>query len=229
MNNTLLTPRLLKVCELVGKCKSCADVGCDHARVAIWLCENERVERVIATDVHRGPIERARAAVKNAGLEQKITCILTDGLEGAGKTDAVIIAGMGGDLIADILSRAPWSLEEGTRLVLQPMTAAWRLRKFLFENRCAIDAEEYAKEGRRLYAVLRTGGEFSADSCPDESYFYISRAAQDSPLVGEYAAATVKKLKSELAGLERAIKPDTAAIEHRKTAIELLARRFDIK
>ena len=146
MNRINLTPRLERVCQLTPKCNSCADIGCDHAQVSIRLVEDGKVENMTAADVNLGPIENARAAVKNAGLENRIKCVLSDGLDGIPEQDAVIIAGMGGDLIADILSRAEWTRTGEKTLVLQPMTAQYRLREFLYENGYRIEKETYVAE-----------------------------------------------------------------------------------
>ncbi len=226
MNSKLLTPRLLEVCRLVPECVSCTDVGCDHAQAAIWLVRNGKVKKMTATDVNQGPIERARHAVALAGLEDKINCIRCDGLDGVPPQDAVIIAGMGGDLIADILSRAPWTAERGTCLILQPMTAAYRLRKFLYKNGYSITKETYIAEREKLYSIICASvGRHEAE---DESYFYISHAGEKDSNGCEYARRTVKKLICERDGIMRSKNVDSSDIALRNHVIERIINRFNL-
>lgn len=226
MNSKLLTPRLLQVCQLVPECTSCTDVGCDHAQAAIWLVRNRKVKKMTATDVNQGPIERARHAVKLAGLENEIDCIRCDGLDGIPPQDAVIIAGMGGDLIADILSRAPWTVEKATHLILQPMTAAYRLRKYLYDSGYAITKETYVAEREKLYSIIcACAGEEKAE---DESCFYISRAGERDSMGSEYALRTVKKLICERDGIMRSEKADDKEIALRNNVIKRIVERFNL-
>ena len=226
MNEKTLTPRLMTVAELVPQCKTCADIGCDHAQVSIWLARNGKADRIIASDVNEGPLSRAKNAVRAANLEGRITCVLTNGLDGIEPQDSVIIAGMGGDLIADILSRAEWTKTGERTLILQPMTAAYRLREFLFQNGYSIVKETYAAEKEKLYAIIcaKPGQE----KYRDISELYISRAGEADKSGGEYAKRIIKKLESELRGLLQAEEPNQKDIEHRRLAIELLQKRFKI-
>ena len=225
MNEKTLTPRLRAVCRLVPRCETCADIGCDHAQVAIYLAESRRVADMTAADVNRGPLERAMRAVRAAGMDDKIKCVLSDGLENIPPQDCVIIAGMGGDLIADILSRAEWTRRGERTLVLQPMTAAYRLREFLCSSGYEITAETYAAEREKLYTVIcaRPGRQEAADM----SELYLSRAGEGDSLAGEYAERVIATLTGELDGLRRAAVPNEGAIAHREEAIALLRARFE--
>ena len=129
--NVSLTPRLKAIVDNVIPCNTAVDVGCDHAQVGIFLAQTDKVKNMTVSDVNEGPIEKARSAVSDAGLCGKITCIRCDGLDGILPCDTVIIAGMGGELIRDILKRAEWT-KNGTRLILQPMSMGDVLRRFLF-------------------------------------------------------------------------------------------------
>jgi len=219
-----LTPRLAKVVSYVPDCKACADIGCDHAQVAIWLVKQKKVLKMTAADVNIGPLNRAKRAVEDAGLGGQISCVLSDGLDNIPPQDCVIIAGMGGDLIADVLSRAEWTRQGERTLILQPMTAAYRLREFLSENGYRVVEESYAAEKKKLYAIIcaKPGQE----RINDISELYMSRAGERDALAGEYARKVMAKLETELSGLERAEFKNIEAIEHRKTAAALLKKRF---
>lgn len=220
-----LTPRLRLVAEQVPRCESCVDVGCDHAQVAIWLTRHGIVERMCASDIHCGPLQRARRAVERAGLAGAIRCELRDGLKGLPPQDAVIIAGMGGDLIADILAQAPWTRQGARTLVLQPMTAAPRLRAFLCQNGYRIQAEAIAREREKLYTVLRVCPGYQ--QAADLSELYFSRAGERDPLAGAYLEQVMGKLAAEIKGLRCATSKDLSAISHREEALALLQMRRD--
>ncbi len=133
-----------------------ADIGTDHGYLPIALCREGRIASAIAADVAREPLARAQANVAESGYGDKITCILTDGLsglEGYGVTD-ITICGMGGELIARILSDAPFVRDSRIRLILQPMTMQAYLRRFLCREGFSIQSETIALAGGKLYPVL---------------------------------------------------------------------------
>lgn len=138
------------------------DVGTDHGYLPLSLAENGYPGRLIASDIHSGPLSKARAAAVEAGLAGRIEFQLCDGLENCDPEaiDTVVIAGMGGDTISGILDRAEWCLSSRYTLVLQPMTRAEVLRYWLVYNGFRIEAEDLVEDGGLLYPVLvaRFGG-----------------------------------------------------------------------
>lgn len=150
-----LSRRLSAAADFVRQDAIVADVGTDHAYLPIALCLNGRVERAVASDVHEGPIARARENVRAYGLCDRIDTLLADGLCGIemyAPTD-ILILGMGGELITHILECAPWTKQEGLRLVLQPMTHPEALRRFLWENGYRIEDETLVLEDK-IYQIL---------------------------------------------------------------------------
>jgi tRNA (adenine22-N1)-methyltransferase len=77
------------------------------------------------TDVSSVCLQKAEELLKN-NYDGKFKAIVTDGLKNVPKVDQVLIAGMGGELICDILQGADFLPE---RLVLQPMKNADKVRK----------------------------------------------------------------------------------------------------
>ena len=116
------------------------DVGTDHAYLPIALVQEGICERALACDINQGPLDSARENICAAGLSGKIQTRLTDGLHGTQDfcADDVLIFGMGGELIVRILSEAPWVKNGKIKLILQPMSRASVLRKYLAENGFAI-------------------------------------------------------------------------------------------
>lgn len=117
-----------------------ADIGTDHAYLPVFLCREKRIEKAYACDIVEGPLKSAVSHIRESGFEDSIVPILTDGLtglDGLGITD-VAVCGMGGELIADILSRSAFIKKGGVRLILQPMTRAADLRYFLAKEGFAV-------------------------------------------------------------------------------------------
>lgn len=143
----------LKACAeyVVGK-KAC-DVGTDHGYLAAELLLSGKCSFAIAADINEKPLESARSTLHRHGLGERSRLVLSDGVKNVdldGVTD-IIIAGMGGELISAILSQKPLG---GINLVLQPMTKAPFLRRYLAENGFELLGETAVEESGRLYTVM---------------------------------------------------------------------------
>ncbi len=145
----------LSVCASFVDDASCvADIGTDHAYIPIWLIQNGKCARCVASDINEGPVLRARRNVMLCGVADQIDVICTPGLESEAfdVCDNIIIAGMGGELIADIL-HATDRPKRAAKLILQPMTKQECLRKYLWDNGYEITYDEPVCSDR-LYQVI---------------------------------------------------------------------------
>ena len=117
-----LSLRLKTVADSVTGGNRVADVGCDHAYIAIHLAENNIAPRVVAMDVNKGPLSKAMENIEIRGLEDRIETRLSDGLArlNPGEADTVVIAGMGGALMVRILTEGESALYVVKELILQP-------------------------------------------------------------------------------------------------------------
>lgn len=156
MRTIHLTPRLQMTADLAPEGARLADVGTDHAYLPAALILEGKIPWAIAADLRQGPLDRARATVRECGLTGRVAFRLCDGLTGIqpGEVDAVVIAGMGGETIAAILSAAPWVRTGNVPLILQPMSSFPDLRGWLQGNGFAIQEERLAREGEILYTAL---------------------------------------------------------------------------
>ena len=150
-----MNKRLKKCSEFATKNGIVADIGTDHGYLAIYLIQNEISQHVYACDVNEKPLSAAIKNISNNNLEDKITTILSDGLENVPSENItdVIIAGMGGELISRILSNQKW-LENNINLILQPMTKAEYLREWLYKNGYYIKSENAIEEDNFNYTVI---------------------------------------------------------------------------
>ena len=148
--------RLSAVAALVRQGSRLADIGTDHAYLPVHLVQAGVCPSAIASDIGAGPLDAARRTVTENGLTSEIALRLGDGLAtvSAGEVEDIAIAGMGGETIAAILEAAPWVQNEGVRLILQPMTRAEDLRRWLLTHGFSVLEEHLIIDGRHLYPVL---------------------------------------------------------------------------
>ena len=156
MRDNALNVRLCSAAQFVRQDAVFADIGTDHAYLPIYLVAEGISSRALACDINQGPIESARKNIAAAKFQNQIDTLCTDGLHGAEHfhPDDVLIFGMGGELIMRILSEAPWVKDERIGLVLQPMTRAQTLRRWLLENGFAIVGETITHEDKRYYQTI---------------------------------------------------------------------------
>ena len=209
-----LSPRLRMVADLVPAGARLADVGADHAYLPAALILEGKIPSAIAADLRQGPLARARTTVREAGLTGRVAFRLCDGLKGIDprETEAVAIAGMGGETIASILAAAPWTRERDIPLVLQPMSSMPDLRLWLEENGYQILREELAREGETLYtALLARAGEMGSLT---PAQLWAGRNCAH-PLRGAWLDQWLGKVDRALAGLAQS-RQENAAVRRQE-------------
>lgn len=151
-----LTDRLLKIASLVSEGKRVADIGTDHGYIPVYLLNKGLVSFAILADVNKGPLENARKEVRHNNLSDKTDLRLGSGIEvlNKGEVDEVIIAGMGGILISELLEAKKEVSHSVEKLILQPMQAQEELRKYLLNNGYEILDEVLVKEDFRVYEII---------------------------------------------------------------------------
>ena len=117
--------------------------------------QKKKIEKAIAMDINQGPLMRAKEHIQEWGLENYIDTRLSDGVKALkpNEVQSVVIAGMGGQLISEILSADIEKARE-CNLVLQPMNAQYELRKYLISNGFSITDEDIAIEGFKVYNIM---------------------------------------------------------------------------
>ncbi len=153
--NMKLDARLFAIAEQVRRGVTVYDVGTDHAYLPVYLLQQRIVPHAVASDVAEGPLASAKETVLHAGLGNRMETILSDGLAEITLFPPcdVVIAGMGGDLMVQILSKKPAIKDKTVHLILQPMTKQENLRHYLATNGFFIDSELVAEAGK-LYEIL---------------------------------------------------------------------------
>ncbi len=143
-----LSARLEAIFELLLPCRMLVDVGADHGIVPIAAVGRGIAERAIASDLRRAPLQRARRNIARAQLSERVSLLREDGLSALARSsvDAVVMAGMSGQLMVRLCDDAPHVLAGVSQLVAQPNSDAnlvrgWALRHgfHLRDERMVID------------------------------------------------------------------------------------------
>lgn len=217
-----LGKRLAAVAAFAADGANIADIGTDHGYIPIFLARSRHKGRLAASDVNAGPIESARSNAREAGIGDEIEFYLADGLRGIdGGFDTIIIAGMGGELIAKILSDSPFDLA-GKTLVLQPQSKTEELVRFLYSRDMAIEKGEIVRDMGKIYLVFKAlcGKKWSYS--PNSGEMLIPREVRGCGLYPEYREKTAEKISKAIAGLKSAESPDITEIERLNKLIEEL-------
>jgi tRNA (adenine22-N1)-methyltransferase len=190
-----LTKRLQAVADLVTCGSRVADVGCDHAYISIYLAEHNISPAVIAMDINKGPLERAKANIVKYGYDMQIETRLSNGLKRLkpNESDSIIIAGMGGALIADILTEGLEVMHSAKELILQPQSEIHKVRQLLSNQNFLIIRENMLIEDGKYYTMMKA---IPANACnnPDEyilskeEHFYFGKMLLDEchPVLKDY-------------------------------------------
>ena len=151
-----LSRRLMRLADEVKTGDRVADIGTGHGLLPIFLYENKRASQVILCDINEGPLEKARQNINARGAGGITDIRLGDGLEPLkpAEADTVIIAGMGGQLMIDILSKDIEKAKTYARLVLQPRNAPEKLRRWLIFCGFSIINESLVREGKYICEVI---------------------------------------------------------------------------
>lgn len=168
-----LTPRQQTIAELVPPCECVADIGCDHGRLGAYLLQAGIVKKVIAADISAPSLLKAEQLAAHLALIERFDFRVGNGLAvlSPGEADCIVIAGMGGGTILEILKGFSFT---GERIIVQPMNGIELLKGALASLGLALINEYVVMEGRRFYeiAVIEVG-EFS----PCELDLYLPMAA----------------------------------------------------
>lgn len=162
-----------------------ADIGTDHAYLPIEAVRLGISRRAVACDINPGPIRRAEANIRKAGLSGQIDVLQTDGLHGVERfcPDDIAIFGMGGELMIRILADAPWVKNPSVSLILQPMTKAELLRAWLLQSGFSILGESLSYEGQYYQTIHACAGGEREIYTPEELLLGRHNLSGSSPLL----------------------------------------------
>lgn len=227
MKNLKLDERLSACAGFIRENSIVADIGTDHGYLPAFLILNKRIKSAIACDINEKPLEKAKETAEKFGVTDKISFRLCDGLNGieSFEFEDLVIAGMGGELIANIISRSEYIKNEKYNLILQPMSKAEILREYLSENGFEIISEKAVISNGKINTVINA--RFFENSTVKDPYFYYTGKLSEA--FDEASTAYKKKLKNSLIkkaeGILSADKDNDTAKELLKIAEKIRLKR----
>ena len=151
-----LSKRLQTIADFVKKNSVVADIGTDHAHIPIYLIENNIIDKAYACDINKGPLVKAKENIENFGVSENIVLRLSNGLDKMSnkEADTIIIAGMGGELIIDILERGKSFFNKKNTFILSPHTKTDEVRDYLLRKGFEIIKEDMCIDEGKFYTVM---------------------------------------------------------------------------
>lgn len=151
-----LSPRLKTAADMVRNGATVIDIGTDHAFLPAYLITAEIAEKALATDIRKGPLLNAAKTLRMFSCEERVELRLSDGFENIKPNDGtdIIICGMGGTLIAEMLEKAPWLKDRKYRLIIQPQSHHENVREYLINNGFEILSDKLCFDSGRIYNVF---------------------------------------------------------------------------
>ena len=216
-----LSNRLKKIAELVDFGATVIDVGTDHGYVPNFLCEKKISRDIIATDISKNSLEKSIELTKKMGNEKFIRNILANGIVKENR-DNIIIAGLGGIQIAEIIFNSIEISRSAKKLILQPMQKTNILRRELNNMGFEIIDEEIIFEDDRYFEIIIAKFNGKKKSL-DELDFYFSKSLINKKDKVYLAYLSERKVELEKI-LNKINKDNKRSIKRRDELINLLKR-----
>lgn len=171
-----LDSRLMMCADFVRENARVADIGTDHAYLPLWLCLNGKCPSAVAADINPEPLSRGIEKIKSLNAQHLVSARLSDGLENikSDEADDIVIAGMGGELIAKIIDGCSFSKDSGKHFILQPMTKSEALIKYLCDNGFEILRQDCCIACKKCYTVI-LASYTGKNREYDEVFYYLGR------------------------------------------------------
>lgn len=172
-----LSKRLQFIADHIDRCKTIIDVGTDHGYIPIYSVKNNLCEKAIASDINKDPVKKAEMNAALEGVKSSVEVRLGGGLEviNIGDAEAVVIAGMGGNLIRDILEKDIEKTASFKYLILQPAQNPEVLREYLYNNGYEIMEEDLCLDEGIYYELFKVKKTNTAEKVSlDPIYYEIS-------------------------------------------------------
>ena len=225
MNCPNLSERLLKAADLVPVCDTFLDVGTDHAYLPVYLIKNGICKKAIASDLRKGPLESAEKTARMYGVLNETDLRLGSGFETVkkGEAQAAVVAGMGGILIAELIKTSEDVVRSLDTLILQPMTAVFELRKFLYENDFSITEEHLVKEDEKLYHIFKVSSGKDIPMTEAELFMGKKLLENRDKYFHEYTNRQFDKIIKQIDGLLKSERDESVkTLEEKKKLLEEL-------
>lgn len=229
-----LSDRLKMIADEIEKGERMCDVGTDHGFLPIYLWERGISPHVIMADVSRGSLDKARDNCLMYYPSETFDLRLGDGLAvlKKGEVEAVAIAGMGGILMTEIMSAHPEVTESISKFILQPRSAAGKLRHWLLHNGFIISNDQLVREGKFICNVITAvHGEYENKEVlaldEEDIRLEVPFWHEKDELTREFIKRRIRQEMDVLEGLSKAGEQWKDKIEKTKKDIEYLEGLYE--
>jgi len=152
-----LPQRLKAIAGYIKEGAAVVDVGSDHGLLPIFLAQCGNFRSLTAADISADSLDSARRNVKKYDVSDKVELMVADGLTKVSRNDVdtIVISGLGGETIRDILQSAPWTIDSDVSLILQPQSKIDVLCNFLYNSGYSISETHVVVDRGRRYTVIK--------------------------------------------------------------------------
>ena len=173
-----------------------ADIGTDHGYIPIYLIKNKIANRCIACDINAMPLKSAKQNIINHNMENQIETRLANGLSKlkVGESDVIIIAGMGGMLIIDILEDNLDTVKAAGLLILQPQLDEEKLRRYIHSISFTILDEKMIYEDGKYYNIIVAKPGYEEKYSQKEYILGAKLIESKNPILKEYIRHKISSL-----------------------------------
>lgn len=190
----MLSKRLSMILDLVEPCDTLADVGTDHGYLALEAILSGKAKQVIAADVRQGPLKQAQKTFAQASVFDKVKLVLSDGISSIeDPLDAVVISGMGADLILKIISQDQDKFKKIPQIIVQANTKLHTLRQGMADLGFQMIAENLTQDGF-FYLAQRYVYTGLCEALNEEQAYFGVLLDPDDPLVLAYWTNELNRL-----------------------------------
>lgn len=200
-----------------------ADIGTDHAHIPIKLIKSGKCKKAIASDINEGPAKIAAENIKRENLNIEVRTGPGLTVLNENEVEQIIIAGMGGKLIVDILKES-YDIAINSKLILQPMSGQYELRKYLVENNFIITDEDITIEGEKIYNLIKVNPSGISVAYNTEFEFHIPEFLKKHKYYEKLKEKKLREFNKILDGNKKSSTLNRNAIDYYEKMIELCMR-----
>lgn len=148
-----ISKRIQKIIEYIDIEDKVADIGCDHGYLGVG-CLEKGIKFLQNIDNKKGPLSTAMKNLSDYQMDDNVIYTLCDGLDELDdRVDTIVISGMGGDLISQIINRNLEKAKKLKKIIIVAHTKLFLLRKEMTNNFTIID-EAMISEKNKIYEII---------------------------------------------------------------------------
>lgn len=149
-----MTERLNSIFAEIPRCETFADIACDHGYIAFEMLKENKCEKAYVSDISAKSLGKAENLLVDFIAKGRAQGFVSDGFDNVPKTDCALLAGVGGELIADILKRAAKAGKLPDNLILQPMKHCDKVRRLAVKLGYRIKKDFTVKADGQFYDII---------------------------------------------------------------------------